>query len=124
MEAPCEPPCANGPPKAPPSRCASTSLALSSTRRASSRPPSFFKFSEQRPSQTLLLKLDAPLRINLEDQGCVHRREIAIFDDPDKLTKWIGRDVIITGELGRFGSALVSPSIYIEISNIKDAAKR
>ena len=39
MEAPCEPPCANGPQKAPPSRCASTSLALSSTRKASNRPP-------------------------------------------------------------------------------------
>jgi hypothetical protein len=90
---------------------------------------SFFKFSEQHPSQTLLLKLDAPLRISLEDQGCVHRQEIAVFDDPDKLTKWIGRRVTITGELGRWGSALVYPSIYIAISSIhrfgvQNAAKR
>jgi hypothetical protein len=36
-----------------------------------------------------------------------------------KLTKWIGRRVTITGELGRWGSALVYPSIYIEISSIR-----
>jgi hypothetical protein len=36
VAAPCEPPCANGPQKAPPSRCASALLpALSSTRKAS-----------------------------------------------------------------------------------------
>jgi hypothetical protein len=47
------------------------------------------------------------------------RNEIAIFDDPEKLTKWVGRRVTITGALGRFGSALVYPSIYIEISSMR-----
>jgi len=38
MEAPLESPLENAPQKAPPSRCASTSFELSSTRRANSRP--------------------------------------------------------------------------------------
>jgi hypothetical protein len=58
----------------------------------------FFKFSEQRPSQTLLLKLDAPLRTRFPDEDeCDSRgrEEIAIFDFDDKFTKWIGRHVTI-----------------------------
>ena len=38
MEAPLESPLENAPQKAPPSRCASTSFELSSTRRANSSP--------------------------------------------------------------------------------------
>jgi hypothetical protein len=81
-----------------------------------------FDFGEQRPAQTLLLKLDTRLRTRLPDEDKCDSRgrdEIAIFDDPDKLAKWIGRRVTITGKLGRFGSALVYPSIYIEISTMR-----
>jgi hypothetical protein len=38
---------------------------------------------------------------------------------PIKLAKWNNRHVTVVGTLVRFGSALVHPPIFIEISTIK-----
>jgi hypothetical protein len=57
---------------------------------------------------------------------CYKFRKIAILlggekreDQITQLKKWNNQHVTIDGKLGRFVSALVSPSIYIEITNIK-----
>jgi hypothetical protein len=84
----------------------------------------WFRGTELRPAETLLLKVDGRLRTKLpggdecDDRG---QDEIAILDVDDALfndAKWVGRHVTITGKLDRFVSAVVYPSIYIEILSI------
>jgi hypothetical protein len=87
------------------------------------------KGSEGRTGDGPWLILDQPL---LADNtggalSCYKWRKIAILPGEGKETeaqitqirKWNNQHVTIDGKLGRFGSALVSPSIYIEITTIK-----
>jgi uncharacterized protein YecT (DUF1311 family) len=84
------------------------------------------KNSELRSTKGFLyLKLDAPLGADLIGDGtdCAKFEEVPIMktDDIDnnQLVKWNNQHVTIVGKLNRFGSALVSPPIFIEISTIK-----
>jgi hypothetical protein len=84
------------------------------------------KNPDLRQAEGFRLKLNPPLRASVtgeEPEECDDWNEIAIIADDDKdLAKWNGRRVTIQGKLGRFGSALVIPAIYIDASTIK--AKR
>jgi hypothetical protein len=93
------------------------------------------KRSEQRTGDGPWLILDKPFLTTDESGDCQERRKIAIFgdgagvswihsakanpDDYSQLRRLVGQHVTIEGELGRFGSALVSPSIFIKIRSIK-----
>jgi hypothetical protein len=93
------------------------------------------KGSEQRTGDGPWLILDKPFLTTDESGDCQERRKIAILedgagvfwlhsgkanrDDYSQLRRLAGRHVTIEGELGRFGSALVSPSIFIKIRSIK-----
>jgi hypothetical protein len=87
------------------------------------------KGSEGRTGDGPWLILDQPL---LADNtggalSCYKWRKIAILPGDGEeaeaqitqIRKWNNQHVTIDGKLGRFGSALVSPSIYIEITTIK-----
>ena len=86
------------------------------------------KGSEQRTGAGPWLILDEPLLLGW--YGCGKWRKIAILlggektekeieDQITQLKKWNNQHVTIDGKLGRYGSALVSPSIFIEITTIK-----
>jgi hypothetical protein len=77
------------------------------------------KNSELRAAEGFYLKLDIPLRANT-GAGCADWDEIAAMDNhhPARLVRWNNRHVIVVGRLTRFGSALVYPPIFIEISRI------
>ncbi len=81
------------------------------------------KNSELRAAKGFYLKLDTPIRANA-GAGCADWDEIAVmeFDNQNttRLVKWNNRDVIVLGKLARFGSALVHPPIFIEISRMID----
>ena len=84
------------------------------------------KGSEQRTGDGPWLILDQPLLADHAGIGsCYKWRKIAILTgeqsqiDYSQLRSWEGQHVTIDGKLGRFGSALVSPSVYIEITTIK-----
>jgi hypothetical protein len=67
------------------------------------------------------IKLDTPLRASVLDE-CADWGEIAIFDAENERTRlgtFIDRYVVISGKLGRFGSALVYPAIFVRILTIK-----
>src|SRR6516162_9057241 len=83
------------------------------------------KGSEQRTGDGPWLILDQPLLADHVGIGsCYKWRKIAILTgeqsqiDYSQIRSWEGRHVTIDGKLGRF-SALVSPSVYIEITTIK-----
>jgi hypothetical protein len=77
------------------------------------------KGSELRSSDGPWLILDQPLVVDFYD-GCRKWSKIAVMaNDPSQSKKWTNQRVVITGKLGRFGSALVSPSVYITITTIK-----
>jgi len=86
------------------------------------------KGSEGRTGDGPWLILDQPLLLGWYE--CGKWRKIAILPGGEKtekeredqitqLKKWNNEHVTIDGKLGRFGSALVSPSIFIEITTIK-----
>jgi hypothetical protein len=81
------------------------------------------KGSEGRTGDGPWLILDQPLLLSWYE--CGKWRKIAILTgeqsqiDYSQLRSWEGQHVTIDGKLGRFVSALVSPSIYIEITTIK-----
>jgi hypothetical protein len=81
------------------------------------------KGSEQRTGDGPWLILDEPLLLGWYE--CAKWRKIAILTgdqsqiDQSQIRSWDGQHVTIDGKLGRFVSALVSPSIYIEITTIK-----
>jgi hypothetical protein len=85
--------------------------------RVTKQPIKLPKDSELRATKGFYLKLDPPLRADV-GADCRDWNEIAIMPD-DRIAKWNNRQVIIAGRLGRFGSALVHPPIFIEISTIK-----
>jgi len=79
------------------------------------------KGSEQRTGDGPWLILDQPLLAGFAG-NCGEQRKIAIHanaDDYPQLGKWANQHVTIEGNLVRFVSALVSPSIFIEITTIK-----
>jgi hypothetical protein len=80
------------------------------------------KDSELRLAKTFFLKLDPPLRAD-NGTGCDNWDVIAIVTRGDqegaRIAKLNNRRVIIEGKLGRFGSALVYPSLFIEVATIK-----
>jgi hypothetical protein len=77
------------------------------------------------------LKLDTPLLAdNSGGSGfpCYEWPKIAIMaddkfqlnpDDKSQVRRWTNQHVTIEGKLNRFGSALVDPSIFIEVTTIK-----
>jgi hypothetical protein len=78
------------------------------------------------------LILDQPLLAELSGAAevtdfvdCGKWRKIAILTgeqsqiDQSQLRRWANQHETIKGKLGRFGSALVSPAIFIEITTIK-----
>ena len=86
------------------------------------------KDSEGRTGDGPWLILDQPLLLGWDE--CGKWRKIAILPGDEKteeeaeaqiaqLRKWNNQHVTIDGKLGRFGSGLVSPSIFIEITTIK-----
>jgi len=92
------------------------------------------KGSEQRTGDGPWLILDEPLLLGWYE--CGKWRKIAILsatandlmavwsaktnpDDQSQVRKLAGQHVTIEGKLGRFGSGLVSPSIFIEVRTIK-----
>jgi hypothetical protein len=84
------------------------------------------KGSEGRTGDGPWLILDQPLLADHMGIGsCYKWRKIAILTgeqsqiDYSQIRSWEGQHVTIDGKLGRFGSALVSPSVYIEITTIK-----
>ena len=82
------------------------------------------KGSELRTGDGPWLILDQPLLATTDEtaEGCIKSRKIAIIggdDDQSQIRRWANQHVIIEGKLGRFGSALVSPAIFIEITTIK-----
>jgi hypothetical protein len=83
------------------------------------------KGSELRTGDGPWLILDHPFLTTDESGECYERRKITILsadsnpDDYSQLRRLAGQHVTIEGELGRFGSALVSPSIFIRIRTIK-----
>jgi hypothetical protein len=107
------------------------------------------KGSEGRTGDGAWLILDQPLlagypgiiverngRVEPSYEGCSRFRKIAILPNFDEkkeaeaqiteaeaqitqIRKWNNKHVTIDGKLGRFGSALVSPSIFIEVTTIK-----
>jgi hypothetical protein len=74
--------------------------------------------SELKAVPGFYLRLDAPLQADF-GLGCQDWREIPILDN-DGLARLNKHHVIITGELGRFGSALADPPIFISAKNVKD----
>jgi hypothetical protein len=78
------------------------------------------KNTELRAAQGYYLRLDTPLRADL-GAGCWDWVEIPILDDEhaNQLAKLNKRHVIVAGKLGRFGSALVVPPIFISVENVK-----
>jgi hypothetical protein len=95
------------------------------------------KDSEQRTGDGPWLILDQPLLADHTEAPpreppsyvfCYKWRKIAILPGGDgkeaeaqitQIKKWNNQHVTIDGELDRFGSALVSPSVYIRITTIK-----
>ena len=79
------------------------------------------KGSELRAADGPFLMLDQPLLVDMEAGDCKEWRKIAILvdDNQSQTRRWANQHVIIEGKLGRFGSALVSPAIFIEITTIK-----
>ena len=90
--------------------------------RVTKQPTKLPKDSELRAAKGFYLKLNPPLRADV-GADCRDWNEIAImtYDDQQetRLARWSNRQVTIAGRLGRFGSALVHPPIFIEISTIK-----
>src|SRR5262245_4445071 len=77
------------------------------------------KSSESRAAKGPFLILDQPLFADIGN-GCREWRKIAITSDDSPLRKWeANQDVTIKGKLNRFGSALVDPPIFIEVTTIK-----
>ena len=75
---------------------------------------------ELRAADGPFLMLDQPLLADLAGGECSKWRKIAILADTQfEIRRWANQHVIIEGKLGRFGSALVSPAIFIEITTIK-----
>jgi hypothetical protein len=87
------------------------------------------KGSEGRTGDGPWLILDQPLLADHTGDGsCYKWRKIAILPGDDwtkaeaqitQIKKWNNQHVTIDGKLARFVSALVSPSIFIEITTIK-----
>src|SRR5262249_61976553 len=91
------------------------------------------KGSEQRTGDGPWLILDEPLLVGWYE--CGKWRKIAILsanadlmavwsaktnpDNQSQIRSLAGQHITIEGKLGRFVSALVSPSVYIEITTIK-----
>jgi hypothetical protein len=78
------------------------------------------KNSELRAAEGYYLRLDTPLQADL-GAGCWDWVEIAINGDEhaNQLARLNKRHVIVAGKLGRFGSALVDPPIFIRVENIQ-----
>jgi len=77
------------------------------------------KNSELRAAEGFYIKLDTPLRADAGG-GSGDWDEIGVMESPTiQLMAWNNRWVTLTGKLGRFGSALVSPPIFVEVSTIK-----
>jgi hypothetical protein len=83
-------------------------------------PPSTRFPRTPRAAKGYYLGLDTPLQADL-GAGCRDWVEIAINDDEhaNQLARLNKRHVIVAGELGRFGSALVDPPIFIRVENAK-----
>jgi len=79
------------------------------------------KGSELRSARGPFLTLDQPLLANVSGPGddCHVWRQIAILGEDTEITKWVDQRVKIEGKLDRFGSALISPAIFIWVTNIK-----
>jgi hypothetical protein len=74
--------------------------------------------SELRAAELPYLKLDAPLQADAGG-GCMNWGEIPVIGSENQIAKWQNRHVTISGKLNRFGSALVHPPIFIEVTTIK-----
>jgi hypothetical protein len=86
------------------------------------------KNSDLRAAEGPYLKLDAPLPADVSggmgEENCYSFGEAPVHDfgengEKEQLARWQNRHVVISGKLGRFGSALVSPPIFIEVTTIK-----
>jgi hypothetical protein len=82
------------------------------------------KGSELRAGAPPWLMLDKPLLATPDNNAefCAKYQKIHIIggdDDVSQAIRWANQHVIIEGKLGRHGSALVSPAIFIEIKTIK-----
>ncbi len=78
------------------------------------------KGSERRAAKGFFLQLDTPLSL-WDGEVCYKCGKIVLISDDPQLVEWVNRHVTIEGKLGRFGSALVDPSIFIEVATIKDS---
>lgn len=70
--------------------------------------------TDRRAAKGPHIRLKEPLHIDT-GSGCETWREIPVHGDHIELN----RPVTITGSLGRFGSALVKPPIFIEAETLK-----
>ena len=86
------------------------------------------KNSDLRAAEGPYLKLDAPLPADVSggmgEENCYSFGEAPVHDfgengEKEQLARWQNRHVVISGKLGRFGSALVSPPIFIWVTTIK-----
>jgi hypothetical protein len=86
--------------------------AATLTGRITAQHKALGKNTELRAAEGPYLRLDSPLQADL-GAGCTDWREIPILDSEHtvQLAKDNKRHVTISGELGRFGSALVYPPI-------------
>jgi hypothetical protein len=70
-----------------------------------------------------VLILDTPFQIDYEESGCQNVTEVSLIDPTEKkvlhLKKMDKRHVTVSGELGRPGTALVVPSIFVEVKSVK-----
>jgi hypothetical protein len=78
------------------------------------------RIGDLRPAKGPYINLDMPLRADVGG-GCKYWRKIPFVMESveNQHSKWQNRRVAVSGRLGRFGSALVYPPIYIEGTTIK-----
>jgi hypothetical protein len=73
------------------------------------------------------LKLDSPISAKFGEGDCQTFSEIPIYAGNGAgdraIARWGNRHVTVSGELSRFVSALVSPSIFIDVHNDNPAIK-
>jgi hypothetical protein len=73
---------------------------------------------EGRAAESFYLNLDTPLRVD-SGTGCTDWRAIPVMDFKNQIVRWQNQHVTISGKLNRFGSALVYPPIFIEVTTIR-----
>jgi hypothetical protein len=94
------------------------SPAATLSGRITTHTPKVPRNVEGQAAKGFYLILDIPLRVDL-GAGCTDWRVIPAMDSRNEIASWKNHHVAISGKLHRFGSALVYPPIFIEVTTVR-----